>query len=116
MFENLEWGWDNARALLRLFALIYAVCWAISENRKRAAVEDRPRRHRDAGASSPCALYGIPPLQAGLSQASVVVDALQAATRAGTNFVFGYVGDNTAWTVLGNKHARAAASSSRSCR
>ena len=28
----------------------------------------------------------------------MIVDALQAATRAGTSFVFGYVGDNTRWT------------------
>jgi CNT family concentrative nucleoside transporter len=96
MFDNLDWGWDNARALLGI-ALIYAVCWAISENRKRLPWKII------LGATTmqivfALALYGIPPLKAGLSKASVVVDALQAATRAGTNFVFGYVGDNTAWT------------------
>jgi CNT family concentrative nucleoside transporter len=43
-------------------------------------------------------LYGVPPVRDGIASAGALVDALQAATRAGTNFVFGYVGDNTAWT------------------
>lgn len=95
MFDNLQWGWDNARAILGL-AVIYLVCWAISENRKRF-----PWRIV-LGATAlqvmfALLLYAVPPIKSGLSQASVVVDALQAATRAGTNFVFGYVGDNTAW-------------------
>jgi len=95
MFENFQWGWDNARAILGL-AVIYLVCWGLSENRKSF-----PWRIV-LGATAlqilfALLLYGVPPIKTGLSQASVVVDALQAATRAGTNFVFGYVGDNTAW-------------------
>lgn len=95
MFDNIEWGWDNARAILGL-GVIYLVCWGMSENRKRF-----PWRIV-LGATAlqimfALLLYGVPPIKMALSQASVVVDALQAATRAGTNFVFGYVGDNTAW-------------------
>jgi len=29
----MEWGWDNARAILGA-GLIIALCWAMSENRK----------------------------------------------------------------------------------
>ena len=33
MPAGYEWGWDNGRALLGILA-IYALCWAISSNRK----------------------------------------------------------------------------------
>ena len=29
----MDWGWDNARAILGL-AVIVGICWAVSENRK----------------------------------------------------------------------------------
>ena len=41
-------------------------------------------------------LFGIPFVRAILFKANDVVDGLQNATRAGTSFVFGYVGDNVA--------------------
>jgi concentrative nucleoside transporter, CNT family len=99
-FSNLDWGWDNGRALLGV-ALIYGLCWFLSENKKRF-----PWRII-LGATAiqvvfALLLYGVPPVRDGLAAASVVVDALQAATREGTRFVFGYVGDNTSWTFSEN--------------
>jgi len=91
-----DWGWDNARALLGV-ALIFALAWALSENRRRFPWKII------LGATAiqiafALVLYGVGPVREGLASASGIVDALVAATRAGTNFVFGYVGDNTAWT------------------
>jgi len=45
-------------------------------------------------------LFWITPVRNVLLQANVVVDGLQDATRAGTGFVFGYVGDNVAATNM----------------
>lgn len=96
MFENVDWGWDNARALLGI-AAIYLVCWLLSESKRKL-----PWKVILGATAIQIAfallLYGLPPVRAGLASAGVVVDALQSATRAGTSFVFGYVGDNTAWT------------------
>ena len=91
---NLEWGWDNGRALLGIL-LIYGICWALSESRRKL-----PWRII-LGATAiqiafALALYGIPVLRIGLENAGVVVDQLQAAARAGTDFVFGWVGNNQA--------------------
>jgi CNT family concentrative nucleoside transporter len=41
-------------------------------------------------------LFGIPFIKETLLKANAIVDGLQNATRAGTSFVFGYVGDNLA--------------------
>ena len=95
MFKNLEWGWDNGRALLGL-VVIFAVCWAVSENRKAF-----PWRVV-FGATAiqlffALLFFGVPLLRDGLAQGTLAMNALQAATKAGTNFVFGYVGDNSAW-------------------
>jgi CNT family concentrative nucleoside transporter len=90
------WGWDNARAGLGA-ALIFLIAWALSERRRLF-----PWKIVLGAVALQVAfaliLFGAPPVRAALYQATVVVDALQAATRAGTNFVFGYVGDNTVWT------------------
>ena len=96
MIEQLDWGWDNGRALLGI-GVIFLVAWLVSENRRafpwRVVLGATVMQVLFA-----LLFYGVPPVRDGLAQAGVVVDALQAATRAGTSFVFGYVGDNTAWT------------------
>ena len=96
MFENIEWGWDNARALLGIVA-IFGVSWLLSESKRKL-----PWKIILGATAMQIAfallLYGVPFVRSGLANASGFVTALQDATRAGTNFVFGYVGDNTAWT------------------
>ena len=88
----MEWGLDNARALVGI-AVIFALAWALSENRRAF-----PWRIvlGAVGIQFGFAflLFGVPPVRDVLFQASVIVDALENATRAGTGFVFGYIGDN----------------------
>ncbi|MAN73201.1 MAG: nucleoside transporter [Henriciella sp.] len=90
----MEWGWDNARALIGI-ALIFAIGWALSENRSRF-----PLRLVLGAVAMQFAfallLFGVPFIRNILFQANFIVDALQEATRNGTSFVFGYVGDNQA--------------------
>lgn len=94
----MEWGWDNARALLGI-ALIFAIGWLLSERRK-----DFPWRIVLGAVGIQFAfallLFGVPWVRQGLFKANVIVDGLQEATRAGTSFVFGYVGDNQAASDL----------------
>ncbi|WP_370169542.1 MULTISPECIES: NupC/NupG family nucleoside CNT transporter [Hyphomonas] len=89
-----EWGWDNARALIGI-VLIYGMCWVLSEKRKlfpfKLVVGATIMQFVFA-----LILFGIPFVRAILFKANDVVDGLQNATRAGTSFVFGYVGDNVA--------------------
>ncbi|KCZ47431.1 NupC/NupG family nucleoside CNT transporter [Hyphomonas pacifica] len=89
-----EWGWDNARALIGI-VLIYGVCWLLSEKRKlfplKLVIGATLMQFAFA-----LILFGVPFVRAILFKANDVVDGLQAATRAGTSFVFGYVGDNVA--------------------
>ncbi len=91
----MDWGWDNARALLGI-GVIFLVAWALSSNRKAFPWK------LALGATAmqvvfAVLLYGVPPIKTGLASASVLVGTLQEATRAGTDFVFGYVGNNEAW-------------------
>ena len=90
----MEWGWDNARALIGL-AVIVGLAFAMSENRKafpwRIVIGAIALQFAFA-----LLLFGVPPVREILFSANVVVDALEDATRAGTGFVFGYVGDNAA--------------------
>lgn len=94
----MEWGWDNARAFLGII-LIFALAWGMSENRKRFP-------WRLAGGAVllqfvfALVLFAIPPVRNALFQANIVVDALENATRAGTGFVYGYVGDNSAASAI----------------
>jgi CNT family concentrative nucleoside transporter len=90
----MEWGWDNARAILGA-GLIIALCWAMSENRKtfpwRLAL----------GAMTVQAfllvlLFAVPASQGFLNGVNAVVDGLNAATIEGTKFVFGYLGGGEA--------------------
>ncbi len=90
----MEWGWDNARAILGA-GLIIALCWAMSENRKifpwRLAF----------GAMAVQAfllvlLFAVPASQGFLNGVNAAVDGLNAATMEGTKFVFGYLGGGEA--------------------
>ena len=89
-----EWGWDNARALIGI-VLIYGLCWLLSEKRKlfpwRVVVGATAMQFVFA-----LILFGIPFIKETLLKANAIVDGLQNATRAGTSFVFGYVGHNLA--------------------
>ena len=91
----MEWGWDNARAILGL-GLIVAIAWAVSENRKAFPWK------LVLGAiglqfAFALLLFAVPPVREMLFKANVVVDALEDATRYGTGFVYGYIGDNSAF-------------------
>ncbi len=98
MLEGYEWGWDNARALLGM-ALIYGLCWLVSEKRKlfpwKLVLGATAMQFAFA-----LILFGIPFIKDILLSANALVDGLQSATRAGTSFVFGYVGDNVAASEL----------------
>ncbi|MEM6625605.1 MAG: nucleoside transporter C-terminal domain-containing protein [Pseudomonadota bacterium] len=91
--ESTAWGWDNARALLGL-ALIVGLAWSVSEGRNRF-----PWKVVLGAVALQFAfallLFGVDPVRETLFRANVIVDTLEEATRAGTGFVFGYVGDNT---------------------
>ena len=94
MPAGYEWGWDNARALIGI-VLIYGLCWVLSEKRKlfpwKIVLGATAMQFAFA-----LILFGIPFIKDILLAANGLVDGLQNATRAGTSFVFGYVGDNVA--------------------
>lgn len=90
----MEWGWDNGRAFVGII-LIYALAWALSERRQAFPWK------LVLGATAlqfgfALVLFGVPFIRDILFKANIIVDALEDATRAGTGFVFGYVGDNQA--------------------
>jgi CNT family concentrative nucleoside transporter len=98
MPAGYEWGWDNGRALIGI-AVIYALCWILSEKKKlfpwKIVLGATVMQFAFA-----LILFGIPVVREILFKANDVVGGLQAATRAGTSFVFGYVGDNAAASEL----------------
>ncbi|MBA4228354.1 MAG: nucleoside transporter [Hyphomonas sp.] len=98
MPAGFEWGWDNARALIGI-VLIYGLCWVLSEKRKlfpwKIVLGATAMQFAFA-----LILFGIPFIKDILLAANGLVDGLQNATRAGTSFVFGYVGDNVAASEL----------------
>jgi CNT family concentrative nucleoside transporter len=81
---------DQLQSALGIVALI-AFAWIISENRRAVAW-----RSVAAGLAVTIALAAlllkVPQVKAGFSAVNDAVDAIAAATRAGTSFVFGYVG------------------------
>lgn len=93
----MEWGWDNARAFIGI-AMIFGIAWGLSENKKafpwKIVLGAVVLQFAFA-----LILFGIPFVREGLFQANVVVQALEDATRAGTGFVFGYIGDNTSFAT-----------------
>jgi concentrative nucleoside transporter, CNT family len=71
--------------------VLVALCWALSENRRRP-----PWRIAVTGVAIQIALAAlllkVPPARALFAELNRAVDAAQAATKAGTSFVFGYLG------------------------
>jgi len=81
---------ERLQSAAGVFALL-ALAWAISENRRAVSW-----RHAAVGLAVTVALAAllikVPPVKAGFAAINAAVDAIAAATRAGTAFVFGYVG------------------------
>jgi CNT family concentrative nucleoside transporter len=82
-------GLENAQSLVGV-AFAIGLCWAISEDRRRfpwklaigaVAVQ----------AILVLALFGVPPLRAGLAGIGQAVDGLSSSTQAGVGFVFGFL-------------------------
>ena len=96
----MEWGWDNARAFLGI-AMIFGIAWGLSENRKAF-----PWKIVLGAVGIQFAfaliLFGIPFVRDEiLFKANMVVDQLIAATRYGTEFVFGkLVGNSENWLAF----------------
>ncbi len=96
---NIEWGWDNGRAILGLF-VITAIAWLLSENKRKF-----PWKITLGAVAMMYAftllLFGVPVIRAGLDSVNNGINVLIAATREGTAFVFGpVIGDQTAWEKL----------------
>ncbi len=98
MSPNYRTGWgphltyslDNARSLAGVL-LILAVCWLVSENRKRFPfLLTLGALLVQAGLV--LALFALPDSEPVLKAVSGAVDGLASATDRGTQFVFGYLG------------------------
>lgn len=95
----MDWGWDNARALIGM-AMIIGIAWGVSENRKAFPWKIV------LGAvgiqfTFALILFGIPIIREVLFAANTLVDGLIAATAYGTAFVFGPVfGTQAGWEGL----------------
>ncbi len=98
-----DWGWDNARALIGIF-VIFLIAWGISEKRDKFPVKTV------IGAVGlqfifALLLFGVPKLFGKSSlfgdsgEPNIVIQMLEDATRAGTSFVYGYLGNNEAFPV-----------------
>lgn len=72
-------------------AVLLLIALALSENR-RAVSWRRVALSLALTAVLAVLLLKIPPLRAAVASANAAVDAIAAATRAGTSFVFGYLG------------------------
>jgi CNT family concentrative nucleoside transporter len=81
---------QNLQSALGVAALV-AFAWAISENRRAVS----PRRVA-IGLAVTMVLAAfclkVPPVTAAIGSANHAIDAIAAASRAGTSFVFGYIG------------------------
>src|SRR5712692_1262437 len=81
---------ERLQSAAGVFALL-ALAWAISENRRAVSW-----RHAAVGLAVTVALAAllikVPPVKAGFAAINAAVAAIAAATRAGTAFVFGYIG------------------------
>jgi len=108
---DMSWGWDNARAIIGVFAMI-GVAWLLSENKRKFPWKIV------LGAIAMMYVFtlalfwmpvvfvqlGIPGggfLRDALNSMNNWIDVLVAATREGTKFVFGpIIGDQPAWEKL----------------
>ncbi len=92
----MEWGWDNARALLGII-VIFGIAFGLSENKKAFPWKIV------LGAVAiqfvfALILFGVPIIRTGLFAVNTLVDGLIAATAAGTGFVFGPIlGQQAGW-------------------
>ncbi|HEY1837679.1 MAG TPA: nucleoside transporter C-terminal domain-containing protein [Rhizomicrobium sp.] len=93
-FVSLGFTLLHFQSLLGIVAIV-AVAWALSENRRAF-----PVRAVVVGLALQVAiallLLKVPPARNALFALNGVVDALMAATKAGTSFVFGFVGGGNA--------------------
>ncbi|MGD2131396.1 MAG: nucleoside transporter C-terminal domain-containing protein [Maricaulaceae bacterium] len=94
MFEAAgSWGPDNARAVAGAAGIVFAA-WALG------GLKRPPVRLVISALALQIALvvlmFGAPPIRAGLFSLTAVVQALEEATRAGSAFVFGYIGGGAA--------------------
>ena len=78
------------QSLLGVFALL-ALAWALSENR-RAILWRTVAMGLALTVALALLMLKVPPVTAAFRAANTAVDAVAAATRAGTAFVFGYLG------------------------
>ncbi len=100
MLDNLEWGWDNARAVIGM-AVIVLLVWALSENRRlfpwKLVLGSIAVMY-----GFTLLLFGVPLIRRALLGLNAALDVLVAATREGTRFVFGALGDQPVWeTIVG---------------
>jgi CNT family concentrative nucleoside transporter len=81
---------EQLQSAFGIVALI-AIAWLLSENRRAVSW-----RHAALGLALTVALavvfLKIPPVRAAFAAANAAVESVAAATRAGTSFVFGYLG------------------------
>jgi CNT family concentrative nucleoside transporter len=81
---------QNLQSALGVFALV-VFAWAVSENRRAVSL-----RRIGAGLAVTLVLavlfLKVPPITRAFGSANRVIDAISDASRAGTAFVFGYVG------------------------
>ena len=81
---------ETLQSALGIVALLL-MAWACSENRRAVSLRQVPM---GLGLTFLLAalLLKVPPARAAFASANRVVDAIAASTRAGTSFVFGYLG------------------------
>lgn len=95
----MEYGWDNARAILGLF-VITGIAWLLSENKKKFPWKIVVGATVMMYAFT-LLLFGVPIIRAGLDGVNNGINVLIAATREGTAFVFGpVIGDQAKWEQL----------------
>jgi len=99
MFDNLDWGWDNGRAIIGVFLTVF-IAWVLSESRMKfpwkIVIGAIVMQYAFA-----LLLFGVPMVREGLFGLNAAVEILVTATREGTKFVFGPVmGDQAAWEMV----------------
>ena len=83
-------GMQNLQSALGIVALI-AFAWAVSENRG-AVSPNRVAIGLTVTFVLAVLFLKVPPVTRAFGSLNSVIDAIYAASRAGTSFVFGYIG------------------------
>ena len=81
------------QSLLGVFAMV-AIAWALSENRRAVSLK-RIAVGLAVTVALALLMLQVKPVRDAFAALNGVVDAIAAATRAGTSFVFGYLGGGT---------------------